>query len=295
MPGTGGSVTQGSGHAPRRARFDLHMHSLASDGRLSAEALLLACARGGLDVVSITDHDLPPTLPAGWCWRAGRWIRLIHGVELSGLHRDQEHHLLVYFPGEMPESFRGFVRERAIARARRYDRVAASLELPRSVWADQAAYRGERALTRHHLAQALVTSGLVPNFKSAFTHYLAFRHGHVPRVDISLVELIDASRAAGGLCSWAHPPLAWAREWLDELVSAGLQGIEVTRPSLGTRGRGVLGRMAHRHRLVVTGGSDWHGWQGGQIGNFTFPLREARPFVRALGLSWQVPSRSAAH
>ena len=45
-------------------RLDLHMHTTASDGAWSPEAVVAGAADGGLDVISITDHDTTAAVAA---------------------------------------------------------------------------------------------------------------------------------------------------------------------------------------------------------------------------------------
>ena len=256
------------------------MHSTRSDGALAPEALLARCAQGNLDAVAITDHDLPPALPAGWHTVGTRRIRYIHGVELTGHHEGREYHLLAWFSGEMPGAFRDFCSQRARARAQRYDAALASMGLGGMAPADPAAHRGERALGRVHLAQALVESGHVSSVQQAFDVYLSRRHGHVPLAELSFVDAISAAVDAGAFTSWAHPGLLDARRLAGVFAEAGLHALEACRPGLGRLGRGELMSVAHRHRLGVTGGSDWHGWSGARLGEFSFPARLASPFLR---------------
>ena len=44
---------------------DLHMHSTASDGRLTPQDVLESALVGGLDVIALTDHDVYPQLQFG--------------------------------------------------------------------------------------------------------------------------------------------------------------------------------------------------------------------------------------
>jgi predicted metal-dependent phosphoesterase TrpH len=147
--------------------------------------------------------------------------------------------------------------------------------------ADEAARRGERALTRHHLAGALVASGKARRFTEAMERYAGPQAGLVPALTLSAGEGIAAAHAAGALVSWAHPSDEQLRRWLKALTRLGLDAIEACRPGLGPLVRGRMMRAAHDHGLLVTGGSDWHGW-GGSVGAFAFPWREAEPLLRRL-------------
>lgn len=271
---------------PPRARLDLHLHSTGSDGKLEPAALLQRCVDGRLDLIALTDHDLAPLLPAGWQDVGGRRIRVLHAAEVSGVWQGRELHLLVYFPGEMPQRFRDFLRGRARHRAERYDAALESIGLPGIAPADAAARRGDRAITRHHLSRALVAAGHVGDMPAAFRSYTGSRHGHVPPVDLPWEDAIAEARACGAVTSWAHPRFEDARAFTKTFKGFGLQALEAIRPGLGQHGRAVLQRIALKHGLMVTGGSDWHGWTGGAPGQFAFPLREAKAMMRALDVAF---------
>ena len=191
------------------SRFDLHLHSDRSDGRYAPDEVLARCARGGLDVVALTDHDLGSAVPTGLHRIEGRDLYVLGGAEVSGMHDGREHHLLVYFPGEVPDGFRTFCREQCRARAVRYERALENLGLADVVAPPDADARdGGRALTRFHLARELVARGRATNQRDAFARFVGDAHGTVPRLTLPLVEAIRIARAYGGLTSWAHPPTA---------------------------------------------------------------------------------------
>ena len=274
-----------SRHNPARdLRLDLHMHSTRSDGRLPPHEVLRRCAAGGLDVIALTDHDLPPVLDAGRHQFGAQSIRVLHGVELTTMHEDTEQHLLVYFRGEMPADFRDFCRELVVARADRYDTTVERLSLPGLERADDAARRGERSLTRTHLAQAIVAAGHAPDLQAAFDRYVGERAGIVPAVGLSFLAALERARAAGGVTSWAHPSLRRAETWAREFAAAGLDALEVFRPSFTRAQREGLMKIAFRCGLHMTGGSDYHGWTAGDLGAFSVSGRKLRPLAWRLGL-----------
>ena len=270
---------------PGRWRFDLHVHSDRSDGRLPPEEVLRRAAVGGLDVLALTDHDSAPVLPHGPCRVAGRTVHVLHAAEVSGMHEGQELHLLVYFRGEMPPAFRGLCKSLSMARATRYREAAAALGHAELAPPSDEACAGERAVTRVHLSEALVAAGHARNLSDAFARFTGSRLGMVPPVPLSFLAAIRLARAAGGLCSWAHPGDEQARAWTGTFAAEGLHALEASRPGLSPMAKNSLLRLAHRHGLRITGGSDFHGFEGQRaLGSWSFPAREARPFARALGL-----------
>lgn len=259
-------------------RLDLHLHTDRSDGRLPPEELLARLARGRLDIVALTDHDLPNPIPAGVHELEGHAVRVLAAVELSGAHEGREQHLLVYFPGEMPVDFRAFLVGRAQSRADRYDAAVDALGIDGLPRADAAARAGERALTRHHLFRELWSRGHIRDAREGW----ALLARVVPLIDLPFVEAIRRARAAGALTSWAHPVLEEAQRHVATFVAAGLHGLEGARPALDRRTRNGLKTLAKKHGLVLTGGSDWHGWGGPDPGLFAVCGERAREFLDRL-------------
>ncbi len=76
-------------------------------------------------------------------------------------------------------------------------------------------------------------------------------------------DAIEAIRAAGGLPVLAHFREGPARpEVIGELVTAGLGGLEVYYRSFDQATVEAMAVVAATHRLVATGGSDYHGDTG---------------------------------
>jgi predicted metal-dependent phosphoesterase TrpH len=76
---------EGSVGAASRARVDLHVHTLASDGVDGVEPVIEAAVAAGLDAVAITDHERVDAALAGRAMAEGRdWpIEVIVGEEIS--------------------------------------------------------------------------------------------------------------------------------------------------------------------------------------------------------------------
>jgi predicted metal-dependent phosphoesterase TrpH len=268
---------------PRRSddpgRIDLHLHTDRSDGRFAPDEVLARAARGRLDLVAVSDHDLPNVIPAGVHTVDGHDVRVVAAAEISGTHAGREYHLLVYFPGDMPPAFRDWLTGRAQERAGRYEAAVHNLGVDGLPAPDDDARAGRRALTRHHLYRALKDAGHVRDARSGFARLSQT----VPLISLSFVDAIRAAREAGALTSWAHPSLVDAQTHVGTFVAAGLQGLEGARPALDRRTRNGLKTLTDKHGLLLTGGSDWHGWGGdGELGTFAVTGERARDFVARL-------------
>jgi predicted metal-dependent phosphoesterase TrpH len=279
-------------------RIDLHTHSDRSDGTDTPAELVRHAHAQGIDVLALTDHDTTE----GWdeaadvAERSG--ITLIRGIEVSARFAGSGVHLLAYLPGPPPPRRVG---RRDPGLAGRNSRLPAVLERLRGLGIDIEADDVRRcatdaaALGRPHVADALVTLGVVADRDEAFARYLGSGGpAYVDRYAADLATMIRIVTDAGGVSVIAHP---WASRHdhsaLDEaglasLRDAGLAGLEVDHqdhaPEVRDRLRGVAADLG----LVVTGSSDYHG--AGKIDhdlgcNTTAPDQLARLLDLAAGAS----------
>ena len=106
----------------------------------------------------------------------------------------------------------------------------ASVGVPISV-EEVEAQAGGAPPGRPHVADALVAAGRVRSRRDAFRRWLGDgRVGDVPRRTPALDEGVSLLRRAGGLAVLAHPDRRLLPR-LDELLRAGLDGLEVFHPS----------------------------------------------------------------
>lgn len=269
-------------------RIDLHTHSRASDGTQSPTELVRDAVAAGLDVLAITDHDTADGWDEAATAATELGLTLVRGLEISTRHQGRGVHLLAYLPD--PEHPR-LVEELDRILAGRDSRVPAMVDRLRGLGIDitlddvRRASGAAAATGRPHVADALVTLGVVANRDEAFASYLASgRPAYANRYAASLVEMIDIVREAGGVSVIAHPWGRHQRATLDEasladLVDRGLAGLEVDHQDHDAATRDALRAVTRNLGLVATGSSDHHGL--GKIGhdlgcNTTDPAEFAR-------------------
>ena len=252
-----------------RQRIDLHGHSTCSDGTTSVPDLFAQAQAVGLDVLALTDHDTVegwPQLPGAV---AATGVAAVPGIEVSSEHGHRSVHLLALLVD--PSEGTALAAEMAEARFSRIERARRMVELigrdhPLTWDGVLAQVAGEETVIgRPHIADALVAAGVVPDRSAAFAEILRGSGPYyVPYYAPSPLEAVAAIREAGGVSVIAHPGSVTRDddlpvELLEELVEAGLDGVEVHHREHDDAERERLQRFAERHDLLVTGGSDFHG------------------------------------
>lgn len=245
-------------------KADLHLHTTASDGRLAPAVLIRLAAEKGLDVVAITDHDTVAGVDeAIAAARSFPSLRVIPGVELNTDVADGEVHILGYFIDHRSQELRRTLRSLRQSRSMRARRIITKLEkLGIHVkWERVEQMAGGGSMGRPHIAQAMLEQGCISSIQEAFNEYIGRRGpAYVERERLTPVAAVEAVLRAGGLPVLAHPAnLDHIEESLSQLKRAGLVGLEAyyagyTQPTIDR-----LVSIANKHRLITSGGSDFHG------------------------------------
>lgn len=249
------------------ATADLHLHTTYSDGRFTPSELVDAAALAGLRAIAVTDHDHTGGLVEARRRAETYRLEVLTGVEINTVWQDRELHLLGYCFDETLDWWNDLMAEQRAARKRRMEHFVTRLQkhgLDVEL-ADVQRQAGDGALGRPHLAQVLVSKGIVATEQQAFDQWLgAGTSGYVPREGISPADAIKAIRRAGGVASIAHPRSApiESGNLVGELVSLGLGAMEVVHPSHPPLLREYYRSMADHYGLLCTGGTDDHGPKG---------------------------------
>jgi len=267
---------------------DLHLHTFFSDGTFTPEELAGHGARLGFAALALTDHDSIEgcVRMAAACAAAG--IEFIVGAELTAEHADTEVHILGYFLDPenrtLLEKIAGF---QAVRQNRIREMVAALNQVGVPLQVESVfALANCQSPGRPHVARALVKEKLIGNLDEAFEKYLKKgRPAWVPKTKMSALEGVGLIHQAGGLAVMAHPGLNRTDEIIPDLVDAGLDGIECFHTKHSTAMSERYLEIADKFHLLVTGGSDCHGFSKGKplIGGVKLPYEHVEKMKDAAG------------
>ena len=253
---------------------DLHTHTYYSDGRASPRELVQHAAAIGLRTLAITDHDTARGAREALTTARELGIELVPAIEFTC--RWDELRAPV---GQTDIDVLGYCVDldqphfQAAERAALEDiqeRVVACCKLLTSA--------GYAVTLEDVLAQNPYYAGLLPLVKaleknhrvpwSVATALVDTAWHEVRPCSSSIEQVIATIHAAGGVAVLAHPSLVpWGKvslpTALKQLVDWGLDGLEVYHPRLDLNARQTFLTLAKRFGLIVTGGSDEHGWPTG--------------------------------
>ena len=243
---------------------DLHLHTLASDGRLTPTQLVDLIASKGVTVAAISDHDTTDGIAeAVRAAAAHPNLEIIPAIELSTDIPGDEIHMLGYFLQYEDEEFQAILRrfrEGRLERGKMMVEKLAALGKPVD-WEKVQEIAGDGSVGRPHIALAMVEAGYFKEPKEAFYEYLG-RNGlaYAEREKMTPEEGVEMLAKVGGSAVLAHPAnLEDLDTKVAQLKEAGLVGMEVHYAMYSEETIQRLLEVANRHGLIPCGGSDYHG------------------------------------
>jgi predicted metal-dependent phosphoesterase TrpH len=254
------------------ATIDLHLHTLASDGRLTPTELIQMVAENGLKTISVTDHDSTEGLAEAYeAAKEFPDLRIIPGIEMSADIPGDEVHVLGYFLDYHDEEFQAQLTE---FRRGRVGRAQVMVEKLNAIgkpveWERVLHFAGDGTVGRPHIALAMVEAGYFKEPKEAFEEYLGNDGlAYYDRPKLAPAAGVEMIKKVGGVPVLAHPTFMNDMEaGIANLKKVGLMGMEVYYAQYDDDTVRHLARLAKEYDLIPCGGSDYHG-----MGNSGEPL-----------------------
>lgn len=251
--------------------IDLHVHSNQSDGTYTPTEIIEAAIKSGLSAVALTDHDTADGIleACDAAHRLGKDIdfEFIPGIELSVSYEDKELHIVGLYLDTSGDAF-----EQALhtLRENREQRNYKMIERMQKAGIDITmkklrAQQGDGVLTRANFAHYLLHVGFIRSIQEGFDKYLSpGKPFYVPREYMEPKDAIDLIHSVGGVAILAHPLLYHFDDaGLDKAVAylkeLGLDGMETWYSMNIGYDLQRLKKIADKHNLVYSGGSDFHG------------------------------------
>lgn len=247
---------------------DLHCHSVISDGSATFGDILKTADRIGLNAVSITDHDdLSLYNNKNQAYFSNFSANVIEGVEISSFNpkNGRKVHILCYLPKE-PEILEPMLKE---TRERRRTALKKSIDIisrhyPITFSDIENMRTPNEGYFKQHIMQYLMNLGYCTSvFSELFTKLFDTQNGIAP-IKIKYPDVycvLKMVAKCGGVAAMAHPAVYGSFDILEELCRENLlDAIEVDHPRQNPEQRNHLRKTAEKYGLIITGGTDFHGY-----------------------------------
>lgn len=246
---------------------DLHIHTIASDGTFTPEEVILEAKNRGLKAIAITDHDTVDGLLEAKNKAKEIGVEFIQGIEISCNTAEYEVHILGYFLNLEDKKFMNELEELKKARDTRNLKIIEKLKDCgiKANLEEIANMAPGNIISRLHFANYLVKIGVVNSKEEAFDKYLGKRgKAYIPKENFPPERAVKMLSENGAFVSLAHPKLIINNDGIIEnmisnLVKLGLNGIEAQYGTFLPSDVKKYKKMAKRHSILITGGSDFHG------------------------------------
>ena len=123
----------------------------------------------------------------------------------------------------------------------------------------------DSVITRANIARFLYEHGWIKSVSEAFDKYIGDGcRCYVGRFKVSPMEAVSLIKRTGGIAILAHPLLyhlgvEQLQLLIDDLKAVGLDGIEAIYSTYTTGEEQLVKRIAKENKLLISGGSDFHG------------------------------------
>ena len=246
---------------------DLHTHSSASDGTDSPWDLAALAAGESLRAIALTDHDTVSGLAEAAAAGKSLGVEVVRGCELAVSSPHGEVHILGLWLPKAPVSLAAALENIRVARdARNREMVENFRRAGFDVtYEELLAVAAGESVGRPHMASLLVQKGICGSTREAFAKFLGDDKAmYVPRVLPTPEEGMAMLQAEKATTVLAHPMLLRATlPELDSLVgrlaAMGLDAVEAYYSEHDAAATRRAKKMAERHNLALSGGSDYHG------------------------------------
>ena len=244
---------------------DLHMHSTVSDGWRDPDEVAHLAADRGVRVMALTDHDTFLGLARARSVAHRRGLGYVPALEVTTYPPNQMRHILGHgVDVRHPQLLAILDRTQRVFRQQTdaWLKVLEEQGIGRGLGLEAFAYKPTvmpgavlKVLLQHDV---MTEKDAWDSARKAVDFMPPDFYAPIP----SPGEAIDAIHAAGGLAVHAHPGSVPDQDLMKEVLPL-VDGLEVYTRRHRPEQIPIYEELAARHGLLMTVGSDYHGFNGG--------------------------------
>lgn len=272
-------------------KADLHLHTRASDGKLSPAQLLTLAYDEGLNIIAITDHDTTAGIDSALAAAESLPIRLIPGIELSTQYNGETVHILGYFKDDnyKKEDFQKYLQDMKDHRIYRAKEIVKRLKEYFDIRIDYESLLQDAkgVIARPHIARAIIDAGYNYSWEYIFDKIIGKDSpAYVANKKLSTEDGLKLLKSVNAITVLAHP-VQIKRTSCQQLLELGFHGIEAIYPQNTEEDTKYYLDLAIKKKKLITAGSDYHGGDAGDvkhgyIGSVIYHKAYVEEFLKAL-------------
>lgn len=246
---------------------DLHCHTRLSNGSLGIEDLVVLAKKRGVKTIAITDHDCLAGTVRGRVIGERHDVTVVAGVEISATDKEtgQEIHIICYKP-EFPDRLEGLCRRNSLARKLAAKKMVLKAARKFSItpeFVETKCAAGSTNIFDVHIMQALMENGFTDRISGELYDELFSPDSEGNILSDAVYEdvfaVLEEIHNAGGIAVLVKPHKLKNEKLLEQLLGAGLDGIEVYTPDMPEDKKAELARFAKKNKILATGGTNFKG------------------------------------
>lgn len=236
-------------------RYDLHNHTIYSDGLDTLESISERAKKNNVDVFAVTDHDSVLAL------LEDTPDNIIKGIELSTYLNESIHLVGLFKNNQIPKKIIDFSYDFLNKRKERAIKMVNSLASIYNLKVDLDALIKNvnyKAVTRGDMARML--RKLNHNLKDEEIKFYLSKDSkaYIPTTKISVKEGIEFLKENNCVVILAHPML-YKKENLEQILGLPFDGIEAIYPNSKIEDYLYFKEQAKKYNYFISAGSDCHG------------------------------------
>lgn len=268
-------------------KIDLHNHTKYSDGVDTPQELFISAKKNKVDIFALTDHDSVFGCEELLKLDKKDDIRIILGMELSTSYKNKSVHIVCLFKNNIiPDEIRKFStdmlnkrKERAILMMNKIHEIyGLKIDLDKLI-------QESDIITRANMLRNIAYCNNLS--LEEVSYYVSNKSlAYIPSTKLGAKEGIMFAKKCGCVTILAHPCLL-PKDIVNEVISFGVDGIEVKYPSNKENDEQYFKDLAKKHNLLISAGSDCHGDSThAPIGTSTLTLEEFMPLAERIGFEY---------
>lgn len=269
---------------------DLHVHTNHSDGTREIESVLKIAKENGIHTIAITDHDTINHLDEAEQLAKKIGVEVIRGVEMSCYDHDvgKKVHIVGLWLNKEAPHVAALCQNTLACRDAYHRKLIDELYQKggyRIIYEEAKKFAPYNIVFKIHIFLALMKK--YPEDMTFEKYRELFASKTSQETDdqmgyIDIKEGIEAIRKDGGITIIAHPCEYNNYNEIQKYVGYGLQGIEISHPSMKERDDLLTFGFAERLHLLRSGGSDFHDERLTKMGQYGLSEEEFKD------LEWQM-------